>query len=71
MIVRLDQSHAVTNILMFETRIYVSFYFQAKHFQNQPYDEALEVPDGEEVASTYSPTPRVHHPSGMISFKNI
>ncbi|XP_071175924.1 intraflagellar transport protein 46 homolog isoform X2 [Mytilus galloprovincialis] len=37
----------------------------AKHFQNQPYDEALEVPDGEEVASTYSPTPRVHHPSGI------
>lgn len=28
--------------------------------QNQPYDEALEIPDGEEVASEYSPTPRVH-----------
>ena len=55
----------------------------ARHYQNQPYDEALEVPDGEEVASTYSPTPRVPHPSvekiksrgstppeGMISAEN-
>ncbi|XP_052805674.1 intraflagellar transport protein 46 homolog isoform X4 [Mya arenaria] len=31
----------------------------ARVHQNQPYDESLEVPDGEEVASTYSPTPRV------------
>ncbi|XP_013415548.1 intraflagellar transport protein 46 homolog [Lingula anatina] len=27
--------------------------------QNQPYDESLEVPDSEEVASTYTPSPRV------------
>ncbi|XP_052253903.1 intraflagellar transport protein 46 homolog isoform X2 [Dreissena polymorpha] len=32
---------------------------KARVHQNQPYDESLEVPDGEEVASTYSPTPRV------------
>ncbi|XP_060079832.1 intraflagellar transport protein 46 homolog [Ylistrum balloti] len=32
----------------------------ARVVQNQPYDEALEIPDGEEVASTYSPTPRVN-----------
>ena len=25
---------------------------------NQPYDECVEVPDGEEVASLYTPTPR-------------
>ncbi|XP_041373920.1 intraflagellar transport protein 46 homolog isoform X2 [Gigantopelta aegis] len=29
---------------------------------NQPYDESLEVPDAEEIASTYSPTPRVPQP---------
>lgn len=28
--------------------------------ENQPYDETLEVPDGEDVASIYTPTPR--HP---------
>ncbi|KAL3886104.1 hypothetical protein ACJMK2_026125 [Sinanodonta woodiana] len=32
----------------------------ARIHQNQPYDESLEVPDAEEVASTYSPTPRVN-----------
>lgn len=26
--------------------------------ENQPYDELVEVPDGEEVASVYTPTPR-------------
>ncbi|ELU06595.1 hypothetical protein CAPTEDRAFT_181738 [Capitella teleta] len=26
---------------------------------NQPYDESIEVPDAEEVASVYNPTPRV------------
>lgn len=26
--------------------------------ENQPYDELLEVPDGEDVASIYTPTPR-------------
>ncbi|KAM4537486.1 intraflagellar transport protein 46 homolog [Odontesthes bonariensis] len=31
--------------------------------KNQPYDESLEVVDGEEVASVYSPTPRgLHQP---------
>uniref|UniRef100_A0A0B7A7M0 Ubiquitin-like-conjugating enzyme ATG3 n=1 Tax=Arion vulgaris TaxID=1028688 RepID=A0A0B7A7M0_9EUPU len=30
--------------------------------QNQPYDESLDVPDAEEIASTYSPTPRVQKP---------
>ena len=25
---------------------------------NQPYDECVEVPDGEEVLSLYTPTPR-------------
>jgi len=27
--------------------------------KNQPYDESLEIPDAEEVASQFSPTPRV------------
>ncbi|XP_074656371.1 intraflagellar transport protein 46 homolog [Tubulanus polymorphus] len=31
----------------------------ARIHQNQPYDESLEVGDAEEVASTYTPTPRV------------
>jgi len=30
----------------------------ARVHQNQPYDESLEVGDAEEIASTYSPTPR-------------
>ncbi|XP_064617466.1 intraflagellar transport protein 46 homolog isoform X2 [Liolophura sinensis] len=30
----------------------------AEVYQNQPYDESLEVPDAEEVASSYTPTPR-------------
>ncbi|PVD27249.1 hypothetical protein C0Q70_12404 [Pomacea canaliculata] len=34
----------------------------ARLHQNQPYDESLEVPDAEEIASTYSPTPRVANP---------
>lgn len=38
--------------------------WQALLHQNQPYDESLEVPDAEEIASTYSPTPRVPNPSG-------
>ena len=29
--------------------------------QNQPYDESLEVPDSEDIASVYTPTPRVSH----------
>lgn len=36
--------------------------------QNQPYDEALEIPDGEEVASEYSPTPRVHPGKYFFSY---
>ncbi|XP_072232801.1 intraflagellar transport protein 46 homolog [Leuresthes tenuis] len=31
--------------------------------KNQPYDESLDVVDGEEVASVYSPTPRGLHQS--------
>ncbi|CAD5118859.1 DgyrCDS7535 [Dimorphilus gyrociliatus] len=31
----------------------------SKSLLNQPYDESLEVPDAEEVASIYTPTPRV------------
>lgn len=27
--------------------------------QNQPFDESLDVPDSEEVASVYTPSPRV------------
>jgi len=30
-----------------------------KLHKNQPYDESLEVPDAEEIASQFSPTPRV------------
>ncbi|GFO33649.1 intraflagellar transport protein 46 homolog [Plakobranchus ocellatus] len=37
---------------------------RARLHQNQPYDESLEVPDAEEIASTYSPTPRVGQPGG-------
>lgn len=38
---------------------------------NQPYDESLDVPDAEEVASVYTPSPRLpptqgsdRHPAG-------
>lgn len=31
----------------------------AEIHQNQPFDESLEVPDSEEVASVYTPSPRV------------
>lgn len=41
------------------------FEDDAHLYQNQPYDEALEVPDAEEIASTYSPTPRVPNPSDL------
>lgn len=40
------------------------FSLKARVHQNQPYDESLEVADGEEIASTYSPTPRVHQGPG-------
>ena len=36
----------------------ILFTFQARLHENQPYDESLEVPDSEEVASVYTPTPR-------------
>jgi len=36
----------------------------ARVHQNQPYDESLEVGDAEEIASTYSPTPRNPMPRG-------
>ncbi|KAM9836429.1 intraflagellar transport protein 46 homolog isoform 2-T2 [Aulostomus maculatus] len=36
----------------------------ARLVNNQPYDESLEVNDGEEVASVYSPTPRSLQQSG-------
>ncbi|ESO93749.1 hypothetical protein LOTGIDRAFT_153208 [Lottia gigantea] len=44
----------------------------AKLHQNQPYDESLDVPDAEEIASTYSPTPRVTNPAerGIMSRGN-
>ncbi|CAL1537177.1 unnamed protein product [Lymnaea stagnalis] len=38
----------------------------ARIHQNQPYDESLEVPDGEEIASTYSPTPRMPPAGGKF-----
>ena len=31
----------------------------AEIHQNQPFDESLDVPDSEEVASVYTPSPRV------------
>lgn len=31
----------------------------AQIHQNQPFDESLDVPDSEEVASVYTPSPRV------------
>ena len=34
----------------------------AEIHQNQPFDESLEVPDSEEVASVYTPSPRVPGP---------
>jgi len=36
--------------------------------KNQPYDESLEIPDAEEVASHFSPTPRVEINKGMSAF---
>ncbi|CAE1293130.1 IFT46 [Acanthosepion pharaonis] len=44
---------------------------KAKIHQNQPYDESLEVPDAEEVASTYSPTPRSHNPLSRMPANHI
>nr|XP_006814223.1 PREDICTED: intraflagellar transport protein 46 homolog isoform X3 [Saccoglossus kowalevskii] len=38
---------------------------------NQPYDESLEVPDAEEVASTYTPTPRVPGAAGRGAQQDI
>ncbi|KAH9488626.1 Intraflagellar transport protein 46 [Bulinus truncatus] len=43
--------------------LYLSNSKNARLHQNQPYDESLEVPDSEEIASTYSPTPRMPHPA--------
>ncbi|XP_071841559.1 intraflagellar transport protein 46 homolog isoform X2 [Apostichopus japonicus] len=44
---------------------------QTKLVTNQPYDESLDVPDAEEVASVYTPSPRLpptqgsdRHPAG-------
>lgn len=45
-------------------------HFQAQIHQNQPYDESLEVPDGEEIASNYSPTPRVNK-QGMLQMDTL
>lgn len=38
--------------------LFVSLILQTRIVSNQPYDESLEVPDAEEVASLYSPSPR-------------
>ena len=35
---------------------------QAHVHHNQPFDESLDVADAEEVASLYTPTPRVTRP---------
>ena len=43
------------------------FFFQAQIHQNQPYDESLEVGDAEEIASIYSPTPRVTQQGIIVS----
>lgn len=38
----------------------MTFFKQNRNLHvNQPYDESLEIPDSEEVASQYTPTPRV------------
>jgi len=37
-----------------------------KLHKNQPYDESLEIPDAEEVASQFSPTPRVQINKGAL-----
>jgi len=39
-----------------------------KLHKNQPYDESLEIPDAEEIASQFSPTPRVEINKGMRQF---
>lgn len=39
-------------------------HFQTKLVTNQPYDESLDVPDAEEVASVYTPSPRLPPPQG-------
>ncbi|CAI9728988.1 transport 46 homolog isoform X2 [Octopus vulgaris] len=44
---------------------------KAQLHQNQPYDESLEVPDADDVPSTYTPTPRSHNPLGRISNPGI
>lgn len=44
----------------------IDVHLQARIHQNQPYDESLEVPDAEEIASTYSPTPRAAKPGGTL-----
>jgi len=38
-----------------------------KLHKNQPYDESLEIPDAEEVASQFSPTPRVQINKGALN----
>jgi len=39
----------------------------ARLHQDQPFDESLDVPDSEEVASIYTPSPRVP-PGGKADF---
>ena len=40
---------------------------QTRIIHNQPYDESLEVSDGEEITSTNA-TPRDHIEQGLITF---
>ncbi|KAM8927299.1 intraflagellar transport protein 46 homolog isoform 1-T1 [Pelodytes ibericus] len=42
-----------------------------KLVQNQPYDESLELNDSEEVASLYSPTPRIPVPSKISRIRGM
>jgi len=42
-----------------------------KLHKNQPYDESLEIPDAEEVASQFSPTPRVEINKGVMCISSL
>ncbi|GAB1603007.1 intraflagellar transport protein 46 homolog [Argonauta hians] len=38
---------------------------------NQPYDESLEIPDADDVPSSFTPTPRSYNPVGRLSNPSI
>jgi len=56
-----------TGIVLLAIYLILKLLFQSETvFKNKPYDESVAVNDSEEVASQYTPTPRVEIRKGWF-----